>query len=156
MPDPAAIESSLTLAADRAGDPTPLVYARLFAQHPEMAELFCQDRSNAVKGEMLTRVFEAILDFIGPRNYADHLIRSEGAAHDAYGVPPAVFTTFFKVIADTLSDTLSDILGPDWTHEFETAWQSLLLDLEALTPSVTPAKAGAHLPPSENQAQSSR
>lgn len=125
----ATIESSLALAAERAGDPAPLVYARLFAEHPEMHALFCNDHSNAAKGEMLARTFETILDFIGERHYADHLIRSESMAHDSYGVPPAVFATFFTVVADTVQD----ILGADWTPETATAWRELLSEIEATT-----------------------
>lgn len=125
----AAIESSLAITAARVGDPTPLVYARLFAQHPEMHALFCQDRNDAVKGEMLSRVFDAILDFISDRHYADTLIRSEGIAHDSYGVPPAVFSTFFTVIAETIRE----VLGADWTSETDTAWRELLAAIAAAT-----------------------
>ena len=128
----AAIEASLALAGARVADPTQLVYARLFAAHPAMQPLFCQDRNDAVKGEMLARAFDAILDFVGDRHYADHLLRSERMTHDAYGVPPEVFMTFFATIAATLRD----ILGPDWSDAMATAW-------DELTPSVAASLAGS-------------
>ena len=53
------IEASLELAAERCEDLTPLVYERLFREHPEMEALFWRDTNHAVKGEMLARVFEA-------------------------------------------------------------------------------------------------
>ncbi|MFZ4690631.1 MAG: globin domain-containing protein, partial [Polymorphobacter sp.] len=109
----AAIETSLLLAGDRAGDLTPLVYARLFARHPEMAALFGHDRSGAVRGEMLAKAFDCIVDFLGEGVYAGTLVRSESATHDSYGVPPAVFGTFFVIVGDTIRD----VLGADWTPD---------------------------------------
>jgi hemoglobin-like flavoprotein len=122
FPHAATIEASLALMAERAGDPTSLVYARLFAARPDLRELFCNDRSGAVRGEMLARVFDAILDFVNDRQYADHFIHSERMAHDSYGVPPDIFATFFGAVADTLRD----VLGEDWTSETEAAWAELL------------------------------
>ncbi len=130
-----AIEASLMLAGERVPDPTELVYARLFAEHPHMEGLFCHDRNNAVKGEMLSRALDNILDYIGERHYADHLIRSECMTHDMYGVPPEVFSTFFA----TLAATLQGILGADWTAETDAAWRELLAELAALTKGVAAA-----------------
>ena len=85
--DPAlaeAIELSLEIAGERGGDLTPIVYGRLFERQPQMKVLFWRDTTDAVKGEMLMRVFEAILDFIRARQYADHLIQTEVATHAGY------------------------------------------------------------------------
>lgn len=125
--DAALIEASLAAAAARAGDPAPLVYARLFAAEPTMRDLFVHDASGAVRGEMLARAFDTILDFTGRRDYADHLITAECAAHDSYGVPPAVFISFFAVIAETLRD----LLGDRWTAATDAAWQRLLAAIAA-------------------------
>ena len=56
--DAAAIVQSLEIAAEHSGDLTPAVYARLFAQQPQMRALFVLDTNDAVKGEMLARVFD--------------------------------------------------------------------------------------------------
>ena len=120
------IEQGLELAAERCEDLTPLVYARLFAEHPEMEALFWRDSNGLVKGEMLSRVIEAILDFIGERRYAHHLIQCEVVTHAGYDVPPDVFRTFFPVVAETLRE----LVGEDWTAEMEQAWQGLLADLD--------------------------
>ncbi len=106
FPHGALIEQSLLLLAERVGDPVDLVYARLFAAQPEMAALFCNDRSGAVRGEMLARVFDTILDYIGGRTWAAHLLVAERDNHAAYGVPPAVFATFFGTVAATVRDAL--------------------------------------------------
>jgi hemoglobin-like flavoprotein len=123
---PNLIETSLELAAERCEDLTPLVYARLFAAHPEMEALFLRDTNHAVKGEMLARVFEAILDFVGERKYASTLIQCEVITHEGYDVPPDVFGIFFSVVADTLKA----VLGPDWSPAIAEAWTGLLSDLD--------------------------
>ena len=71
------IVESLELAAERCEDLTPLVYARLFREQPEMEALFWRDSNGQIKGEMLARVIEAILDFVGERLYASRLIQCE-------------------------------------------------------------------------------
>jgi hemoglobin-like flavoprotein len=122
----ALIEQSLELAAARSPDLTPLVYERLFAQQPQMQALFWRDTNGAIKGEMLTRVFEAILDFVGKRLYAHHLIQCEVVTHAGYDVPPDVFCTFFPVVAETLRE----VVGEAWTSEIEQAWRELLAELD--------------------------
>jgi hemoglobin-like flavoprotein len=122
----AAIEESLELLAER-GDPTAAVYARLFEQQPDMLALFWRDSDGAIKGEMLSRVFGAILDFIGERRYAAHMIGAEIITHEGYDVPRAVFATFFGVVAETVAAEL----GPDWTPAMAEAWGELLAELDA-------------------------
>jgi hemoglobin-like flavoprotein len=124
--DAGLITSSLELAGERAGDLTPRVYARLFAEHPEMEALFVRDKDGSVRGEMLMRVFEAILDFIDRRHYASHLIQCEVITHEGYGVPPEVFGLFFRTVADTLRE----VIGADWTPAMDRAWRELLADLD--------------------------
>jgi hypothetical protein len=123
----AEIEASLELFAERCGDPTPLVYGRLFAAHPQMQPYFWRDTDGAIKGEMLSRTFEAILDFVGPRRYADHMIATEMVTHEGYDVPREVFVTFFGVIRDTARAAL----GADWTAAFEDAWSRLIEEIGA-------------------------
>jgi hemoglobin-like flavoprotein len=122
----ARIVESLELAAERCEDLTPLVYERLFREQPEMLALFWRDANGAIKGEMLARVIEAILDFIGERLYAHHLIQCEVVTHAGYDVPPDVFATFFGVVAASLRE----VLGEAWTGEIDASWTDLLADLD--------------------------
>lgn len=122
----ALINQSFELAAERCEDLTPLVYERLFNDHPEMKPHFWRDTSGAIKGEMLARVIEAILDFVGERLYSDHLIQCEVVTHAGYDVPPDVFATFFGTVAATMRD----LLGSDWTARIAEAWETLLVDLD--------------------------
>ena len=120
------IVKSLELVSERCPDLTPLVYARLFAEHPQMEALFWRDTTHAVKGEMLAKVFEIMLDFVGENHYAAHMIQCEVITHAGYDVPPDVFRVFFGTVADTIREQL----GKDWTQEIEAAWAKLLRDLD--------------------------
>jgi hemoglobin-like flavoprotein len=120
------IIESLELAAERCEDLTPFVYQRLFREHPEMEPHFWRDKNGAIKGEMLARVIEAILDFIGDRAYAHRLIQCEVVTHAGYDVPPDVFATFFG----TVCDTLEEIVGEAWRPDIDAAWRELLADLD--------------------------
>ena len=120
--DAALIERTLEIAAEREADLTPRVYARLFAAHPEMEALFVRDTNGAVRGEMLARVFEMILDFIDRRAYAAQMIQCEVVTHEGYGVPPEVFGVFFGTVAETLREVLAD----DWTPAIEASWRAML------------------------------
>jgi hemoglobin-like flavoprotein len=120
------ITQSFELAADVCEDLTPLVYARLFRQQPGMEAMFVRDTNGQVRGEMLARVIEAILDFVGERRYAATLIQCEVITHDGYDVPPQVFRTFFGVVAETVRE----VVGAGWTPAMDEAWRSLLVDLD--------------------------
>lgn len=122
----AEIETTLEMLAERCEDPTPVVYARLFARHPHMEPYFWRDTNGAIKGEMLSRTFAAILDFVGERHYADHMIGTEIVTHEGYDVPREVFATFFEVIRDTVRE----VLAGDWTVAFEQAWAELLAEID--------------------------
>ena len=125
------IEASLEALGARVGDPTALVYDRLFAQFPAYRAHFWRDTNDAIKGEMLARVFEAILDFIGERRYAGHMIRTELVTHEGYDVEREVFATFFGHVAATVRE----VMGADWTAELEVAWTELLAEVEACVQS---------------------
>ncbi len=121
-----AIEASLEIAAEHGGDLTPRVYALLFARQPAMQALFWRDTNGAVKGEMLMRVFEAILDFVGERRYADHLIQCEVVTHENYDVPRDVFATYFGVVAEVVREACSS----EWSPAMAAAWRAMLADLD--------------------------
>lgn len=123
-----AIIDSLEAVGERCEDPTSLVYSRFFSANPEMKPLFILDNNDAAKGQMLSLAIDAIYDFVGERSYSDTLIMSEIINHDIIGVPPAIFSTFFR----TIMETFRDILGADWTREFELAWESVLSGLEEM------------------------
>ena len=110
------------MAAERCEDLTPLVYRRLFREHPEAEPMFRREANDLVKGSMLALTIDAILDFAGDRTGSFRMIQCEVQSHDAYGTPRELFGEFFGVIADTMRE----ILGTDWSPEIDEAWQQLL------------------------------
>lgn len=128
MSDSGLVERSLELVAERFGDPSPLVYARLFAAHPEMEAQFAMDRSGAVRGEMLAIALQTLIDLAEDGRSAAAMIRAELVNHAGWDVPAAVFGTFYRTVAETCRE----ILGPDWTAETDSAWSALLGRVDAL------------------------
>jgi hemoglobin-like flavoprotein len=128
MPPENPIPRSFELAAARCEDLTPLVYRRLFDQHPEAEGMFRSEGSALVKGSMLALTIEAMLDFAGERTGHFRLIECEVSSHDAYGTPRELFVAFFGAIADTLRE----VLGAEWSPEFDVAWRKLLDEIEGI------------------------
>jgi hemoglobin-like flavoprotein len=122
------IQQTIELASERCEDLTPLVYHRLFDEHPETAAMFRSEGSELVKGSMLALTIEAILDFAGERNGHFRMIECEVTSHDAYGTPRELFVAFFGVIAATLRD----VLGADWSPEIDQAWQQFLDEIASV------------------------
>jgi hypothetical protein len=124
--DGAAITESLEQLAESAGDPTGLVYDRLFAESPQLEALFIRDVTGSVRGQMLSVVFDTLLDFVGRGAYARGLILSELVNHEALGVPVGEFGSFFRIVRDIARETLAG----DWTPAMEAAWADLLAGLD--------------------------
>ena len=122
------IERSFELAGERCEDLTPLVYRRLFREHPEAETMFRTEGSDPVKGSMLSLTIEAILDFAGARTGHFRLIECEVSSHDAYGTPRELFVAFFGVIAATLHE----LLDADWSTEIDAAWRNLMKEIEGV------------------------
>ncbi len=124
---PNLIELSFELAASHCADLTPLVYQRLFTEHPETQAMFRSQGSALVKGSMLALTIEAILDFAGERRGPFRLIACEVVSHDGYGTPRELFIAFFAVIRDTLRE----LLGDQWSPAMAQAWDALLAEIDA-------------------------
>ncbi len=117
------------MAGERCADPAPLVYQALFTRYPDLEVLFVRDRDGAVRGEMLAKLFETIIDLVGNRVYGENMIRCEAATHAGYGVPPEIFVAFY----DVLRDTVSALADADWTYRHQAAWTQLISRMTALS-----------------------
>ena len=120
------IQHSFELAAARCEDLTPLVYRRLFREHPEAEPMFRREGGDLVKGSMLALTIDAIMDFAGDRRGSFRMIQCEVQSHGAYGTPRELFGKFFGVI----SETMREILGTDWSPEVAEAWRRLLAEID--------------------------
>jgi hypothetical protein len=126
MDEAEIITRSLEVVAER-GDPTPQVYARLFAEFPETEGRFVRDVTGAIKAEMLTMVFDCLMDPGGP--YQLNLVRAERVNHDGFGTPNEVFDRFF----DMVHEGCREVAGPEWTPEFDAAWRARIASVLAAT-----------------------
>ncbi|XSC46597.1 globin domain-containing protein [Bradyrhizobium sp. RDT10] len=124
------IQHSFELAAERCEDLTPLVYRRLFREHPEAESMFRRESNDLVKGSMLALTIDAMMDFARDRTGSFRMISCEAQSHDAYGTPRELFGKFFGVIADTMRE----VLGHDWTPEIDAAWRKLLDEIDSSSP----------------------
>ena len=117
-----ALSASLELVAGRVGDPTALVYDRLFAAQPEMRDLFVGDHNGQARGHMLQMVLDTLTNMASGAAWPANMIRAERVNHDQIGVPFDVFATFFTVVHETFRDAAGD----DWTTDMEEAWTGVL------------------------------
>jgi hypothetical protein len=141
-PHLAALEASFALAVERGGDPQPAIYARLFSLHPAMEAEFWRDASGRIRGEMLARSFEMILDLAAPHapegGWGSAFLGTEAVTHDAYGIPRTVFADFLPIIASVIRDGC----GADFTADMAAAWD-MVLARAAATLAALPASSGA-------------
>lgn len=116
------IERCLEAVAERVGDPSEIVYRRLFELAPDLEALFVRDTDGAVRGQMLQQVFETLLDLVGSNHYAEVLIGTEWLNHQNLGVPARQFELFFEAMIASFRD----VLGPQWTPETDAAWRAVM------------------------------
>lgn len=115
------LAASLELVA-AAGDPTPLVYDRLFAARPDLEALFVGDKTGQARGQMLAMVLETLTDLADGKAWAANMIRAERVNHDQLGVPDEAFGAFFAVV----HETFRELGGAAWSTDMEAAWTDLL------------------------------
>ena len=118
MDDDDLLHTTLEQVVRRIGDPAPRVFARLYAEAPEVQALFLNDSSGSVRAEMFLRALECLQDAAGPGVYGAALVGAEHQTHQGYGVPTAQFQRFFMLIVDEFRSAL----GADWTAAHEDAW----------------------------------
>jgi hemoglobin-like flavoprotein len=123
--DAVVITSTLDRVVERIGDPTRLVFERLFAANPEAEALFVRDSSGLVRGQMFQVTIESLLDFLGDQAYGVALIQIERINHQGLGVSPALFDSFYL----TVMAVFREVLNEDWTVEMEAVWSRVVGDL---------------------------
>lgn len=125
-----ALAASLEIVAERCADPTPEVYARLFAAHPELEAEFHMDTDGGVRGGMLSQAFDVLIDLAGgDGTFAAAILMTERANHEGYGIPPETFFLFLATIRDWVREALAD----DWTAEMAAGWSEALARAEAIS-----------------------
>ncbi|MFT5776858.1 globin [Hyphomonas sp.] len=128
MSDLDLILQSLEALAEREGDPAPAIYARLFADHPDLEPLFLMDTDGGVRGSMLRQSFDCLIDMAEGGIMAPVILGAERVNHGTYGVPDNLFDAFFN----TIRDCVKAAMRSDWTAETDAAWSRLLARTAAL------------------------
>lgn len=132
MDDHPLLHTTLEQVVQRIGDPAPRVFARLYAEAPEVQALFLNDTSGSVRAEMFLRALECLQDAAGPGRYGAALVGAEHQTHLGYGVDSALFQRFFVLIVDEFRAAL----GADWTPAMDAAWGRGLQRLAQAAPAV--------------------
>ena len=127
-PDAGVVLGILERLAERQGDPTLLIYERLFAAHPELEALFVMDRDGGVRASMVQISLECILDYVGDRRTAINIVSAARAHHEGYGVPARLFNAFWIAMTEAFRAALAE----DWTPEIEQHWGALMQALAAI------------------------
>ena len=128
MSDLDLILQSLEALAEREGDPAPVIYARLFSDHPELETLFLMDTDGGVRGSMLQQCFDCLIDVAEGGIMAPVILGAERVNHGTYGVPDNLFDAFFT----TIRDCVKAVMRADWTAELDGAWSRLLVRMATL------------------------
>lgn len=129
------IHTTLEQVAERVGDPTRQVYARLFELNPAFEDLFVMDVDGGVRGSMLQTSLECLIGVAEGDSEAAHIVL--GAArvdHDGYGLSEDQVDLLFVA----MRDTFRHILGADWVSEMEIAWAELLEALSQIGKQAVP------------------
>ena len=127
MDQAALVIQSLEAVVARAGDPAPEIYRRLYAEFPQTEPRFVRDVSGAIRAEMLTMVFDCLMNPGGP--YQANLVRAERVNHDGFGTPNDEFDRFFWIVRDVCRDRSGDA----WTPDVDAAWSKRIDQLVAPT-----------------------
>lgn len=125
--DSELVLGSLQRVAEITEDPAPAVYARLFARHPEMEQLFILDPAGAVRRNMLVVAIGCVMDHLEGRPSSMSMLISERINHSHLGVSTEIFDDFFAAIRDGFGD----LLGADWTEQTHQAWTAVIASLTA-------------------------
>lgn len=115
-----AIERSLELYVDRAGDPAAEIYARFFARNSRAEELFEGDDDDYLKARMMDRVFMMLMDIAS----GDLAARDSAwwvADHVMWEVTREMIADMFGIVVEVIRGGVGD----GWTTEMQSAWDGL-------------------------------
>jgi Globin len=131
------IIESFEIAAERAGDVAPAIYAAYFARCPESRELM-----RYVDQYMRGRMLESLYELLMADETSDQLryLRFEAANHSTYGVLPHMYENLLTAVRETVRHACGD----DWTSAMASAWDARLgVLLREIATSLAPVDRSA-------------
>lgn len=114
-------EASLEKVAEKCGDPTRIVYEKLYRDVPCVRAMFEDMRGN-LKGPMINEALFALMGLSSGDSNTPYYLQSEQFTHEGYDVSASMFLSFFSTMRDVFKEALQD----DWTPQFDAAWTQVL------------------------------
>lgn len=108
---------SFERAAEAGTDITPLIYDRYFESSPESIDLMSHI-DDLVRGKMMEEVFRLLMveNYKPETEYLNFEVKNH---ESAYKVEPNMYLK----LLDSVRLAVKDSLAPDWSVEYEEAWQ---------------------------------
>ncbi|MDE2595837.1 MAG: globin [Sphingomonadales bacterium] len=123
----AAMEQSLDAVAEAGIDIVPVVFARLFAAHPQDRAMF--HNPGASEGAMVTEIMTMLLAQAAGEPWVPMMMRHQVATHHDHGLIPV---ERYRQTLDLFIDVLAETAGPRWLPAHEQAWRGEVDRLSAL------------------------
>lgn len=119
--DPAVLRSTWAKAAGYGDAFFVWFYARLFAKHPELRDLFGVDMEG--QRDKLTRTLDLVVATADNPDKVDRQLRHLGRSHRRFGVK----TSMYPAVEEALLATLDHFLHPLglWDQDTERVWRSI-------------------------------
>jgi hypothetical protein len=129
MINAAIITSTLETVAQRCGDPSAAIFARLYELDAKFEPLFVMDTDGGVRGSMLETSLNCMIGVAEGRSETPRLlIEAARMIHDGYGLTPAEVDLMFVA----MRDVFREIMAYDWTGPVDAAWTALLDELATI------------------------
>lgn len=111
------VTQSMELAAETAGDFTPMVYDKYFAACPGSEELMSHI-DDLVRGKMMVEVYRLMMldNFEDEAGYLNFEVDNHELA---YSVKPNMYDNLLQALKETIADSLGDQWNPDYAQAWD-------------------------------------
>ena len=121
----ALIGETLTLYAERCGDPYDAAFAKLYAANADYEALFFLDTDEGLRRNMMQTTIEIIATYCDDAYAAENLVVGTRLVHLTYEISDD-FDLFFAITRDVIAEGL----GHAFTKAHAAAWDTMLKDFE--------------------------
>lgn len=111
------LTQSFAQVRDRDTEFTETFYSTLFADYPEVQELF-RHTSMTDQGKKLFASLALVVENLQNPEVLSHSLKGLGTRHVQYGVLPQ----HYPMVGGALLKTFGQLLGPGWTADLHQAW----------------------------------
>jgi len=125
------LEESFQKAEDKVGveELSMRFFGRFFETFPETSDLFKGTNIDYFRKFKMRTIFVFFIDIVKHPNYAEAHIAQEVMRHQMYGLTDK---EYYFALTGCLLEAVKSTLGDEWTEEYETAWNDILLVFRGL------------------------